>query len=127
MGGVARELNLLQRASGEHAGLTALPQLSQRAPPDDNVQALDLRLLDLSTPPSTRTSSSRHQLASRAPINVDLGPLCKMLWIDLGALEPGSGGRIDDDTNPGIGWIEPAGRAMRQRILRIDAADLGRS
>ncbi len=47
MGGVARELNLLQRASNQRKGLHALPEVGEQATPDQNVQALYLRLLNL--------------------------------------------------------------------------------
>ena len=92
MGGVARELNVLQRASHQRGG--ALPSIDPAAPPDANVQAIYLRLLnlldttvDVDILAGTSAGGINAALLAMARVNdVELAPL-RGMWLKLGALE----------------------------------------
>jgi patatin-related protein len=93
IGGIARELNLLQRASDRREGLTALPELVAGAP-DANVEAIYLRLLDLldltadvDVLAGTSAGGINAALLGLARVNgIDLAPM-RDLWVQLGGFE----------------------------------------
>lgn len=94
MGGVARELNLVQRASQRRDELASLPDMSPTGAPDENVETLYLRLLNLLDTTveadilaGTSAGGINAALLGMARVNdLDLAPLRDM-WLKLGALE----------------------------------------